>query len=129
MVMKLTKIERGNPSNPGQKKKWYLTKSAGRPIELDEIAEDIQGRSAMTKGDILSVLSNLVQVLPAHLKKGDSVRLGSFGSFRLSVASNGVEDAADLTAKQVKGTRVVFVAGTELKRELNGITYSVGQDA
>ncbi|MDR0633896.1 MAG: hypothetical protein LBF91_02835, partial [Azoarcus sp.] len=66
MAMKLKKVERTNLANRDQKL-WYLTKDAGRAIDLDEIAEDIQGRSAMTKGDILSVLSNLVQVLPAHL--------------------------------------------------------------
>ena len=68
MAMKLKKIERANPANPDQKK-WYLTRDGGRHVDLDDIAEDIQSRSAMTKGDILSVLSNLVQVLPGHLKK------------------------------------------------------------
>jgi predicted histone-like DNA-binding protein len=128
MALNLKKVERANPVNRDQKK-WYLIKDTGRSIDLDAIAEEIQSRSAMTKGDILAVLSNLVQVLPLHLKNGDSVRLGSFGSFRLTVTSNGAETAAELTARNVKGTRVVFVAGTELKRELGGITYSVNQSA
>jgi predicted histone-like DNA-binding protein len=128
MALNLKKVERINPVNRDQKK-WYLIKDTGRSIDLDAIAEEIQSRSAMTKGDILAVLSNLVQVLPLHLKNGDSVRLGSFGSFRLTVTSNGAETAAELTARNVKGTRVVFVAGTELKRELGGITYSVNQSA
>ena len=125
MAMKLKKVERTNLANRDQKL-WYLTKDAGRAIDLDEIAEDIQGRSAMTKGDILSVLSNLVQVLPAHLKKGDSVRLGSFGSFRLSISSTGAESAAALSANDVKGARVVFVAGTELKKAISDVSYTVG---
>ena len=125
MAMKLKKVERTNLANRDQKL-WYLTKDAGRAIYLDEIAEDIQGRSAMTKGDILSVLSNLVQVLPAHLKKGDSVRLGSFGSFRLSISSTGAESAAALSANDVKGARVVFVAGTELKKAISDVSYTVG---
>jgi predicted histone-like DNA-binding protein len=128
MALNLKKVERSNPANRDQKK-WYLIKDAGRSIDLDTIAEEIQSRSAMTKGDILAVLSNLVQVLPLHLRSGDSVRLGSFGSFRLTVTSNGTDTAAELTAKNVKGTRVVFVAGTELKKELSGITYSVNQNA
>ncbi|MDR2260529.1 MAG: HU family DNA-binding protein [Azoarcus sp.] len=125
MAMNLKKIERVNPANREQKK-WYLIKNKGRAIDLDEIAEDIQGRSSMTKGDILAVLSNLIQVLPAHLKKGDSVRLGGLGSFRLTITSNGADDAASLSTSDVKGARVVFVAGTELKRELTGISYSIG---
>ena len=125
MAMKLKKIERFNPANPDQKK-WYLTRDAGRPVDLDDIAEDIQGRSAMTKGDILSVLSNLVQVLPTHLKRGDSVRLGSFGSFRLSISSAGAESAEALDAGSVKGAKVVFVGGTELKKALSDVTYTVG---
>lgn len=122
--MKLKKVERANPANRDQKK-WYLTRAAGRAVDLDEIAEDIQSRSAMTKGDILAVLSNLVQVLPTHLKKGDSVRLGSFGSFRLSISSTGAESAEAVNVNSVKNTKVVFVAGTELKRAISSVTYSV----
>jgi predicted histone-like DNA-binding protein len=124
MPLKLKKIERTNPTNRADTK-WYLTKDTGNTIDLDDIAKEIQDRSAMTKGDILAVLSNLIQVLPSHLKQGDSVRLGGLGSFRLSVTSAGAADAAALSAKDVKNSRVVFLSGVELKKELAGISYAV----
>ncbi|MDR1661271.1 MAG: hypothetical protein LBR95_02420 [Azoarcus sp.] len=67
MSMKLKKVKHRHPATG--KESWHLAKSPGCAIDLDEIADDIQGRSSMTKGDILAVLSNLIQVLPAHLKK------------------------------------------------------------
>jgi predicted histone-like DNA-binding protein len=124
MPLKLKKIERTNPANRADTK-WYLTKDSGNTIDLDGIAREIQDRSAMTKGDILSVLSNLIQVLPSHLKQGDSVRLGGLGSFRLSVSSEGAVDAATLSAKNVKNARVVFYPGVELKKELSDVSYAV----
>jgi predicted histone-like DNA-binding protein len=127
MPLKLKKIERANPANRADVR-WYLTKDSGNSLDLDDIAKEIQDRSAMTKGDILAVLSNLIQVVPAHLKQGDSVRLGGLGSFRLSVTSEGAADAASLSAKNVKSPRVVFQAGVELKKELSDISYTVSSN-
>jgi predicted histone-like DNA-binding protein len=124
MPLKLKRVERANPANRAESK-WYLIKESGNIIDLDGIAKEIQDRSAMTKGDILAVLSNLIQVLPTHLKNGDSVRLGGLGSFRLSVTSEGAIDAASVSAKNVKNARVIFTPGVELKKELAGISYTV----
>jgi nucleoid DNA-binding protein len=44
---------------------------------------------AVSLGDVQSVLSNLMEVLPVFLKLGQSVNLEGFGTFRVSVTSEG----------------------------------------
>ena len=60
---------------------------------IKDIAKEIEGRSALSLGDVQSVLSNLVEVLPVFLKLGQSVNLEGFGSFRISVSSEGTATA------------------------------------
>jgi predicted histone-like DNA-binding protein len=82
----------------------------------------------LSSGDVVNALSNLVQVLPVHLKKGDSIRLGDLGSFRLSVTSEGVSDANALSLKNIKKPHLVFLPGVKLKKLLADITYSLPPD-
>jgi nucleoid DNA-binding protein len=68
----------------------------------------------------------MVKILPVFLKLGQTIKLDRFGSFRISVKSNGKENAADLTAKNVKSTKLVFLPSVELKRNLGNISFKIG---
>ncbi|MDR1383257.1 MAG: HU family DNA-binding protein [Planctomycetaceae bacterium] len=124
MTIKLKKIQRKNPQNPASVK-WYLTQETAGNVGLQEIAKEIEGRSALSLGDVQSVLSNLMEVMPMFLKLGQSIKLEGFGSFRLSVTSDGTETAEELTARQVKGAKLMFLPSIELKRNLEDISYEV----
>jgi nucleoid DNA-binding protein len=50
---------------------------------IKDITKEIEGRPVLSLGDVQSVLSNLVAVLPIFLKLGQSVNLEGFGTFRL----------------------------------------------
>jgi predicted histone-like DNA-binding protein len=96
-------------------------------VGLHEIAKEIEGRSALSLGDVQSVLSNLMEVMPLFLKLGQSIKLEAFGSFRLSVTSDGSASADDLTVHHVKGAKLMFLPGRELKRNLEDISYEIVQ--
>jgi predicted histone-like DNA-binding protein len=98
-------------------------------VGIQQIAKEIEGRSALSLGDVQSVLSNLVEVLPIFLKLGQSVNLEGFGSFRVSVSSEGTATPEELTARNVKGVKLVFLPSTGLKRSLEDITFEVPADA
>jgi predicted histone-like DNA-binding protein len=124
MAIWLRKILRKNPLNPAQSK-WYLTQESSGAVGLKEIAHEIEGRSALSPGDVRSVLSNLVQVLPIFLKLGQSVSIEGFGTFRVSVSSDGAETPEELNARHVKGVKMLFLPSAELKRSLEDITFEV----
>jgi predicted histone-like DNA-binding protein len=124
MAVKLKKIQRKNPQNLAQTK-WYLTQEKTGTVGVQEIAREIEGRSALSLGDVQSVLSNLVEILPLFLKLGQTIKLEGFGSFRISVTSDGVEKAEELSARNVRGTKMVFLPSVELKRSIGDISFEI----
>ena len=124
MSITLKRVERANPQDRS-KSAWYVAKESGKSIDLREIAQDIQDRTTLTKADVLAALSSLEQILPTYLDKGFSVHLGGFGSFRISVTSTASPTAQEVTTRNVKNARVMFMAGTELKKALGNISYTI----
>jgi hypothetical protein len=56
MAVWLRKVKRDNPQNRSQSK-WYLTQEKSGNVGLKDIAKEIEGRSALSLGDVQSVLS------------------------------------------------------------------------
>jgi hypothetical protein len=69
VALKLKKILKKNPQDL-TKAKWYLTLEKTGTVGLHEIAKEIEGRSALSLGDVQSVLSNMVEVLPIFFETG-----------------------------------------------------------
>ncbi|MDY3528957.1 HU family DNA-binding protein [Riemerella anatipestifer] len=68
--------------------------------------------------DALAVLNDLTKLLSRHLSEGRIVRLGEFGSFQVSLSSNGEEEEAKVTAASVKNAKIQFRPGEDLKAML-----------
>jgi nucleoid DNA-binding protein len=49
--------------------------------------------------------------------------LGDFGAFQVSVSSEGTETEAKFNASLIKGNKVVFRPGTDLKEMQNNLKY------
>jgi predicted histone-like DNA-binding protein len=126
MAVKLKKIQRKNPQDVSQVK-WYLTQEKTGTVGVQEIAREIEGRSALSLGDVQSVLSNLVEILPVFLRLGQTIKLEGFGSFRISVTSDGTETAEELSARNVKSVKMVFLPSVELKRSIEDISFEIEQ--
>ena len=75
------------------------------------------------------VLDNLNFVLDMELQEGRIVRLGDFGSFRISVSSDGVTDKKDFNSSMLRPLRIIFTPGGELKDTKKTLEYSrISQD-
>ncbi|MDR1340648.1 MAG: DNA-binding protein, partial [Prevotellaceae bacterium] len=85
--------------------------------------KEIAGRSSLTRGDIENVLNNFLDVLPTFLKLGLSVKLGEFGTMRLSIISEGVDEDQQFTVNSIKGVKVIFTPGVEFKNSLRDIKF------
>jgi predicted histone-like DNA-binding protein len=121
--MKYRIIRRGNPANPAAPKKQYASAVNAGKFTLKNFAKEIAGRSSLTRGDIENVLNNFVDVLPTFLKLGVSVKLGDFGTLRVIPVSEGVEEDKAFTVANIKGAKVIFTPGVELKKSLEDITF------
>jgi predicted histone-like DNA-binding protein len=124
MAVLLRKVKRDNPQDRSRSK-WYLTQEKSGKVGIKDIAREITGRSALSLGDVQSVLSNLMEILPVFLKLGQSVNLEGFGIFRISVTSEGAARPEELNARHVKDVKLLFLPSVDLKRNLEGITFEV----
>lgn len=120
--MKIKLVEKLNPTDRTKPAKWYANAVMVGKKDLRSIAKEIAGRSSLTRGDIENVLSNFVDELPVMLKDGFSVQLGEFGTMRLALGSEGAETAETFNISGIT-PRVVFTAGTYLKKELSNISF------
>ena len=69
------------------------------------------------------MIENLIEELPKYLIAGNSVKLGEFGTFRLSISGEGSDTKESYNASNIKSAKVVFTPGTELKKALEAIHY------
>ncbi|MDR2897705.1 MAG: HU family DNA-binding protein [Spirochaetaceae bacterium] len=127
MSIKLRKIQRKNPVNPDVVK-WYFTQEKSGTVGMKDIANEIAKRSSMSVGDVQAVLTTLVDSMPLYLKLGQTIKLEGFGSFRISVTSEGMETPEELGTHHVKGTKLLFQPSTNLKRDLTDISFETIDD-
>lgn len=126
--MKLKLIQRGNPQKPAEAKKWFATTVNQGTVSKRELSKEIAGRSSLTQGDISNVIDNLVDELPKYLASGQSVKLGEFGSFRLSVSGEGANSKEEFHTSLVKKVKIVFTPGLALKKELQDIHFEIKRE-
>jgi predicted histone-like DNA-binding protein len=123
MPVKFIVSERGNPSKPTEPKKWYATAKSSGGTTLRALSKEIAARSTVSPADTQAVLIALTEVLVAHLEEGRIVRLGDFGAFQISLGSEGAETREKFVASLIKGGKVVFRPGIDLKTMLNNLQY------
>jgi predicted histone-like DNA-binding protein len=123
MAVKYTVSERGNPLNPQQPKKWYANAKSTGDTTLRSLSKEIAARSTVSPADTQAVLVALTEVLVEHLSEGKIARLGDFGAFQVSVSSEGAATEATFNASLIKGSKVIFRPGIDLKEMQNNLKY------
>jgi predicted histone-like DNA-binding protein len=123
MAIKVKKIMRTIPGDASRR--WFLTQLKSGTVKLDDIAGRIEKSSSLSAGDIQNVLTNLIDELPVFIAMGQTIQLGDLGTFRISVSSDGADSAEELSARNVKKARLVFLPGTKLKQKLASLSFEV----
>lgn len=94
------------------KELYYAVPCAVQDKGIDELklAEDIHETSALSPGDVLSVLEQLPRIIARHLKDSRTVTIRGLGTFYPALSSEGFETPEECTPNKVKLTRVCFRA-------------------
>jgi len=124
MAVKYNVIERKNPLKPTEAPKFYASAKADGEVSFKALAKEIAGAgSTVSDTDVLAVLNDLTKALVKYLAEGKIVRFGDFGSFQVSVSSNGAETAEKFTASNITGNKIQFRPGVDLKAMLATVKY------
>ena len=121
--MKYRLILKANPVDRTAPKRYYANAVTEESISLQLFAGQIAGRSSLTRGDIENVLENFLDELPLFLMMGHSIKLGTFGTLRLTLSSEGALTEDEFTVEMIRGVHVVFTPSPEFKRALLSIKY------
>ena len=121
-------VEQGHPFKPEVPKKWYARAKSSKELTFRRLSKDIaEGSTTVSDTDVLAVLNDLIKILCRHLQDGEIVRFGDFGSFQISISSEGAETPEKFHHSMIKGSKVVFRPGLDLKEMLNNLKYEKHQ--
>ncbi len=123
MAVKYNLVERGNPQKPDEPKKIYAQAVADGEVTQKDLCNQIEELTTLTEPDVLASISALRKVMVRGLANGQIVRFGDFGSFQVSLSSDGAESADKFKADSIRDVKIVFRAGTELRDMLDKLKF------
>lgn len=119
MPVQYTLSEKGNPADLSAPKKFYANSKSTGEITFRSLSKEIAaGSTTVSDTDVLAVLNDLTKALAKHLSDGKIVRFGDFGSFSISLSSEGAETSEKFNSSMIKGAKIAFCPGIDLKEML-----------
>ena len=83
-------------------------------IGSKQITKEVAKEMGVSEGDVLGVMLSLSTVINRHLRNGDKVKLESWGTMKLEIESEKVDNLKDFRAKKhIRGVRLHFLPESE----------------
>lgn len=128
MAIKYVLTQKGNPGNPEAPKKFYAQAKSTGEVTLKKLSKEIvENSSTVSDTDVLAVLNDLTKFLNRHLSEGQIVRFGDFGTFQISITSEGAETEDKFNQALIDGAKVAFRPGVDIREMLNNLKYEKEQ--
>ncbi|MXV52614.1 DNA-binding protein [Pedobacter sp. HMF7647] len=123
MAVEFNVIQKVNPRDLEGERKFYATAVSSGEINLKQLGERISSMSTVNRADVFASLDLLLQVMKEEITDGKIIRLGDFGSFNITLSSEGEQEEGKVTANSVKEARLNFKPGNELNGTLKTLTF------
>jgi predicted histone-like DNA-binding protein len=123
MAVQYSIIQKIKPGDPSAPRKFYATTKSSGEVKLRELADRISEISTVSSIDTLAVLESLIKVIPSQLLAGRIVRLGDFGTFRLSLSSEGTDTEEEFSKNNIKSVKLIFRPGKIISTELKMVEF------
>ncbi len=124
MAVNYKAVAKKNPLKQTEPAKYYAQAISTGDVSLRQLAKLITGNSTVKSADTMAVLEGLLEVIPQALADGKIVRLGDFGSFNLSISSDGVDSAEKLSSVSIRKTAVKFRPGKEFSNAISHLEFN-----
>ena len=80
-------------------------------IDSKQVIKETAARLGTHEGNVHGVLISLAEVVNAHLREGDRVRLPEWGMMKLEIESEKIDNLKDFRAKKhIRGVRLHFIS-------------------
>ena len=78
--------------------------------DTDKITEEVAREMGCHAGDVYGIMLSLSTVINRHLRNGDKVKLEGWGTMKLEIESEKVDNLKDFRAnKHIRGVRLHFL--------------------
>ena len=128
MSVKFSVTPRKDPRDQNSQPKYYATVRSNGRVDTHGIARDINKMSTVSSVDTTAVLEAFMNVVPDQLADGKIVELGDFGTFRVSVSSEGAEQPEAVTTRSITDVRILFQPGKRFKKMINSTEFEKIQE-
>lgn len=124
MPINYSLTQRVNLKDANAPRKFYaIAKSSGEETTR-QLASEISKRTSLSSVDVLAVIEAFIDLIPERVADGKIVRLGEFGSFSVTISSEGVEKAEEFTSALIRGNSLNFRPGKLVQKVLDTIEYN-----
>ena len=123
MSVRFTVNPKKNPRDITADPKFYAFAKSGGRSDTNAVAKTINSISTVSSVDTAAVLEAFLTVVPDKLAEGNIVELGDFGTFRVSISSEGAATPEEVTARSITDTRVIFTPGKRFQQVLGSIEF------
>ena len=89
----------------------------------EDIAQMVSQISAISVGDVLSVMNTVSMLLSIELANGRIVDLGDLGRFRATLRSKSCDKPENFKREMIHGNRVIFVPGHQVRIKMKNASY------
>ena len=107
-----------------KKEHYYARAQYDGVTKLEDVAQLVEQISAISTGDVLSVLNTLGKIVATELANGRIVDLGDLGRIRLSLRSKGVPTMEEVKRETILSTRAIFVPGQAIRHRQRALSFA-----
>lgn len=123
MAINLKCIQRINPQDRTGEQKWYPIQKRAELIDESTVAELIAEDTTLNAAEALMAIRRLRKIVVQQVLNGNSVKLGDWGSFSITLTTTPADTKAELTADNITKVNLRFSAGTEVKTALKAAKF------
>lgn len=123
MAVKFKVVQKVNPVKKEEPAKYYAQAEVSGDVTLDTLSRRVAKASMATRGDVLGVITSLVEEIIESLEEGNSVKLGDLGRMRVSLSSSGMEKADEVSAHNIRRGKIIFTPSVMLKDRVNRLSF------
>lgn len=124
MAILIKPVQRINPQDPEAAKKWYIVQVSTGQADETEVAMDIADETTLNGSEAMMAIRQLRKIVLRRLLSGESVAIGGWGSFNITLSSTGADSKEQLTAKNIKSVNINFQPDEAFKAELQKARFA-----
>lgn len=124
MAILIKPVQKVNPSNTKEAMKWYVSQVTTAQVDETQVAMDLSDETTLNPSEAMMAIRQLRKIVLRRLLSGESVKLGNWGSFSVTISSTGSEKKEDVSAKNIKSVNLNFQPDEAFKTDLNKASFA-----